>query len=349
MRPHPHPLPRNNNPSQLTPQPIAFALAALLLAAPLACGERSVLPAVDGGSADAATNDSTTNDSAANDSAPTGDFNPGPISCTSNQACSPTSYCYFTDCGKSGPGTCMPRPSGCTADCPGVCGCDGKTYCNSCGAAAVGVSTASKGPCKPPPPTSCSTNADCASSKEYCHIDGGCQVTGAKMGQCKPRPQNCPSTSDPVCGCDDKTYGNACAAHWAGTNVAYKGACNSCSKTKCVVVNDCCGCKAIDANVTKPKPCPAMCFQPQCDAAGIKKPTAYCKQGKCFLGDAKTGCSTDADCSLVNDCCSCAALPTSVQTPYCSLPSCYVPTCTALGFPKAKAVCGALGVCTLSL
>jgi hypothetical protein len=335
--------PQKTDPSHLIALPTALALAALLLAAPLAWGERTVRPAAAGGSADAA----------ANDSAPTGDSSPGPVNCTSNQACNAASYCHFTSgCGMSGPGTCMPRPTGCTADCPGVCGCDGKTYCNACGAATVGVSVASKGPCKPPPPPPphfCSTNAGCVLGKEYCHIDGGCQVTGAKMGQCKPRPQNCTSLSDPVCGCDDKTYGNPCAAHWAGTNVAYKGACNNCGKTSCVVVNDCCGCKAIDANLTKPTPCPASCFQPQCDAAGLKKASAYCKQGKCFLGDAKTSCTTDADCSLVNDCCTCAALPSSVQSPYCSLKSCYVPTCSAMGVPKAKAVCGALGVCTLSL
>jgi len=31
-----------------------------------------------------------------------------------------------------------------------------------------------------------------------------------------------------MCGCDGKTHGNECAAHWAGTNVFYKGACKSC-------------------------------------------------------------------------------------------------------------------------
>jgi hypothetical protein len=28
----------------------------------------------------------------------------------------------------------------CTADCPGIIGCDGETYCNECEAARVGIS-----------------------------------------------------------------------------------------------------------------------------------------------------------------------------------------------------------------
>lgn len=237
---------------------------------------------------------------------------------------------------------CVRPLNGChsSSDCKQGYECDGCGADPCCPMCAVCYGT-----CRPKTPGACSSSKDCLDGS-YCHFESGC---GAHAGQCKPRPGGCYAVYKPVCGCDDKTYGNPCAAHWAGTNVAYKGACNNCSKTSCVVVNDCCGCKAIDANVTKPTPCPASCFQPQCDAAGLKKASAYCKQGKCFLGDAKTSCTTDADCSLVNDCCTCAALPSSVQSPYCSLKSCYVPACSAMGVPKAKAVCGALGVCTLSL
>ena len=42
-------------------------------------------------------------------------------------------YSLAAMCGiADGSGVCRPRPQGCTADCPGVCGCDGKTYGNDC-------------------------------------------------------------------------------------------------------------------------------------------------------------------------------------------------------------------------
>jgi hypothetical protein len=63
-------------------------------------------------------------------------------SCTKNADCEGTRFCYFASgCGKTGPGVCKYAPGGCTGDCPGVCGCDGKTYCNACAAWKAGVST----------------------------------------------------------------------------------------------------------------------------------------------------------------------------------------------------------------
>jgi len=53
-----------------------------------------------------------------------------------NLKCPETMYCEYRGdvCGggELNPGICMPRPAMCSRDCPGACGCDGKTYCNVC-------------------------------------------------------------------------------------------------------------------------------------------------------------------------------------------------------------------------
>ncbi|AKT39271.1 uncharacterized protein CMC5_034190 [Chondromyces crocatus] len=47
-------------------------------------------------------------------------------------------------------GLCEPRPKGCDDDCPGVCGCDGKFYCNSCYAQSAGMDVSPGTTCAAP-------------------------------------------------------------------------------------------------------------------------------------------------------------------------------------------------------
>ena len=116
------------------------------------------------------------------------------------------------------------RPTGgcfSSSDCPPntQCkGCGADPCCPMCGVCYGKCIPISKG---------CASNGDCGAPNEYCHIDNGCKVTGAKMGDCKPKPGACPEMYAPVCGCDGKTHGNSCVAHSKGINVAHTGPCKS--------------------------------------------------------------------------------------------------------------------------
>lgn len=63
-------------------------------------------------------------------------------------------------------------------------------------------------------------------ANEYCSypVGAACGV-GDQFGVCRVRPQVCTRIYLPVCGCDSKTYSNACVANAAGVDVYYAGPC----------------------------------------------------------------------------------------------------------------------------
>ncbi len=65
----------------------------------------------------------------------------------------------------------------------------------------------------------------CAGENEYCQMDEGKCTMADASGTCMKKPEACPEMSAPVCGCDDKTYGNDCARRAAKVAKKSDGAC----------------------------------------------------------------------------------------------------------------------------
>lgn len=136
--------------------------------------------------------------------------------CTINYDCA-SEYCAKSvgDC--NGNGECTARPGACPDVWSPVCGCDDTTYSNNCYAAMAGVTVSYSGECT----VACSTNTDCQPSKYCAKSTGDCNGNG----ECNERPGICPDVWDPVCGCDNTTYGNSCYAAANSANIISTGSC----------------------------------------------------------------------------------------------------------------------------
>jgi Kazal-type serine protease inhibitor domain len=144
--------------------------------------------------------------------------------------------------------------------------------------------------------------------KQYCAYAPEAHCGAADMsGTCAPVPEVCMHLVDEVCGCDDKTYGNACLAARAGVSIIAKGACTA-PAADTTPEGGLCGTRGASRDCAVGLYC---AYKPDCgstDAGGVcsKKPTICTMIYKPVCGcDGKTygsACTAGAQgVSIVHD------------------------------------------------
>ena len=250
--------------------------------------------------------------------------------------CAATEFCAVPLGKCTGDGVCAPKPQACTLQYDPVCGCDGKTHGNACGAASKGVNIKAKGKCGTNPclTIKCGDGNACTSDMcdpktgkcvfkplakgskcddgdkctllDMCNGDGKCEA-GKKDPNCvKPPPGCCNTTKDckPNHVCFEGPFKAFKCMDTSGLKAGQCWTDAQCGKgSKCENAMAC-GCKAICKAMDKP----GTCSKPVNPCATIKcgdnnpctSDSCDPNTGKCVykpIPNCNLGCcKSDVDC-----------------------------------------------------